>query len=279
VRNGWRYVLVAVEPDLHRALGLQRSERGHRGERRGLRLFSAEAAAHPRDLDHDLVPADAEHVGDDRLHLGGVLGAAVELERPALFGHRQRHLGLEIEVILPAGADLALELQVRRGQRGLDVAPLHHVRITEERAGREPTFDGGDRAEHFPLGHHRGDAGAARLVALADHQRDRLAEELRLVFDEQRLVVHHRPDVVLAGDVGVGEDAADSGDGAGAGDVEALELRVRVRRGDDLPDQQPVRRREVVDVARLAAGVPQAGLVRRGFVQRRAGVKNFGHGI
>ena len=75
----------------------------------GLHLLAAEGAAHAQALDGHLVAVQAEHVRDDLLGLGRVLGAALHEDLAALVDARQRAVGLEVEVLLAGELELAAE--------------------------------------------------------------------------------------------------------------------------------------------------------------------------
>ena len=87
---GHRHVLGAVQPQPDRAAGEGRAERGDRGEAVRLHLLAAEPAAHPQALHGDVVAGEPEHVGDDLLRLGRVLGAALHEDLAALVDQGQR---------------------------------------------------------------------------------------------------------------------------------------------------------------------------------------------
>ena len=72
------------QPDPDRPAGQGGAERGDRREPVRLHLLAAEAAAHPQALHGDAVAGDAEHVRDDLLGLGRVLGAGLDEDLAAL---------------------------------------------------------------------------------------------------------------------------------------------------------------------------------------------------
>ena len=157
---GHRHVLRAGQPQPHRAAGERRAERRDRGEPVRLHLLAAEAAAHPQALHGDLVAVQAEHVGDDLLRLGRVLGAALHEDLAALVDQRQRAVGLEVEVLLAGDlGDSPLKTCADAGQPGLDVAALDGRLAALEAVGR-------DRLVHR-------DQRRQRLVVDLDRQRRR----------------------------------------------------------------------------------------------------------
>ena len=60
-----------------------------------------------------------EHVRDDLLRLGRVLGAGLDEDLARLVDERQRGVGLQVEVLLPGELELALEDVRAPAQRGL----------------------------------------------------------------------------------------------------------------------------------------------------------------
>ena len=92
----------------------------------------------------------------------------------------------------------------RRRQRARRVAAPHALGLGEEAAGGDRVLDRQDRRQRLVDHADRGGGGARLLLGLGEHPGDRLAVKADLV-GEQRLVVARRPDVVLARDVGRGE--------------------------------------------------------------------------
>ena len=105
---------------------------------------------------------------------------------------------------------------------------------------------------------------ASPRVSRHDGEHD-LAVELDLSVDEHRIVVQHRADVVLAGNVGGGEHRDHAGRGAHRIEIDAEQLPGRDRRAADRDMQQPLRLADVVDEGRAAGD-----MLRRGVVAHRA---------
>src|SRR5690606_26584014 len=119
---GHRHVVVAVEPQLARPAGGTGGERGDHRPLRRLRLLAAEAAAHAPDLAGDESVGDAERARHDVLHLARMLGGGMDEHVAVLPRHGERGLTLEIEMLLPADAQRALEAMAGAGERRLHVA-------------------------------------------------------------------------------------------------------------------------------------------------------------
>ena len=113
-RNGCRLPVMVMSwvrfsRRLHRPAGERRAQRGDRGQAVRLELLAAEPAAHPQALHGDLVRRQAQHVRDDVLGLGRVLGAGLDEDLAVLVDQGQRGVGLQVEVLLPAELELAGE--------------------------------------------------------------------------------------------------------------------------------------------------------------------------
>ena len=120
-------VVVAVETDLAGAAGDAGGERGERSPLRRLALLAPEAAAHSAHLAGDVGVGQAEHAGDDVLHLRRVLGRGQDVHRAVLVGDGERDLAFEVEVLLAADAQGAFEPMRAPGDRGVGVAAAEGV--------------------------------------------------------------------------------------------------------------------------------------------------------
>ena len=161
---GHREVLRAVEPQPHRAAREHGAERGDRREPVRLHLLAAEAAAHAQRLHGDPVARQAEHVRDDLLRLGRVLRAAVDEHLPLGVDVRERRVRLEVEVLLSADLDDALEDVRRRRERGLGIAAADRAGGALERARLDRLGHGDDRRERLVLDAHGGGTEPGGLV-------------------------------------------------------------------------------------------------------------------
>ena len=106
---GQREVVVAIEADLARSARHARGERGDRRPGAGLAFLAAEAAAHAPRLHGDEGVRDSEDAGDDVLRLGRVLRRGVHRHLVPFAGKGERRLALEIEMLLPADRELAIQ--------------------------------------------------------------------------------------------------------------------------------------------------------------------------
>ncbi len=270
---GQHHVLPARQADPHRPADLRRRQRGHRGPGVGLHFLAAERAAHAQALDDDGVLRQPEHPRHDLLRLGRMLGRRVDHQPAVVVAIGERGVGLEVEVLLAADAQLALEAVRRVAQRGLGVAAVQAIAVGEEAAGGNRVLDRPHRRQRFVVDADRAGREARGLLGLGDHPGNRLAGEADL-GGKQRLVVPRRARVVLAGHVGGGEhgDHADRRE-RGAG-VDRYDPRVRSGCLDrpgvgDVRDIGP----QIVDVAGRAGDVAD-----RRFV-RQAGADSAGGGV
>ena len=77
------------------------------GRQCGLRLFPAEAAAHPPADADDLVQRQAQRMGDDRLNLARVLRGRMDRDLTRFAGDGEGGLRLQVEMLLPADGEFA----------------------------------------------------------------------------------------------------------------------------------------------------------------------------
>ena len=124
---GHDHVVVPVDPRLHRPPGLVGENGGDAGVERRLGFLTAEAAAHPPDLDGDGMRGEAERVGDQVLHLARVLRRAVDQHVAVFLRHGERDMAFQIELVLAADIDAALEAVLRAFQSAVAPPPASWV--------------------------------------------------------------------------------------------------------------------------------------------------------
>ncbi len=191
-----RHVLRAREPEPDRAPGERGPERRDGREPVRLHLLAAEPAAHPQALHGDVVVVEAEHVGDDLLRLGGVLGAALHEDLAVLVDQGQRRVRLEVEVLLPSHLGHAAEDLRRAGQTTLDVAAGDHRLSALEARGADRLRQRHDRGQRLVVDLHCRGSETGRLERLSEHPADGVADEHHLIREERLVVLH--PGVVDA---------------------------------------------------------------------------------
>ena len=244
------HVVVAIEPDLAGPAGNARAECRDRGPLRGLRLLAAERAAHAAHLHRHIADRHVEHVGNEMLHLARMLRRGVDQHVAVLTRDGERHLAFEIKVLLPADAQPAFHAIGAFGERGGAVVLAEGVVGQDVLVGGERVIDGhAVRAgRDLKLGELD---GAPRFAARLRHHRERdLPVKLDASFDEDRIVVQHRPDIVLAGNVCGGEHSDHAGRGAHRIEIDAKQLPDGYRRTADRDMQQAFRLPHVVHEGR-----------------------------
>ncbi len=259
---GHHHVVVAVEPHLARPAGHARGERGDRGPLRGLRLLAAEAAAHAPHLDRHRGDRHVEHVRDEMLQLARMLARRVD-HHVVLARNGERYLAFEIELLLSADADRAREPVRACRKRGRAVLRGEDVIRQHVGVGCQRVVDRDERRLRFHLDSWRAAPPAAHLAGLRHHGEHDLIVEFDGLVGEDRVVVQHRPDIVLAGNIGRGQHQHDAGRGAHRVEIDRLEPPPRDRRAAERDMQRPLRLADVVDIGCRAADVPDRGIVRR----------------
>ena len=163
-------------------------------------------------------------------------------------GHRDDTLRLDVDVLLAAGAVLALDHEVGLGEAAGEVALLDRDLL--EDAARALGVE--DRLGRAAVEPHR--RRQQPLAVLVGQEEDRLLGVAHLALDEEGLVVLDERDDVAAGDVAVIDD----------GETRPVEVEVdggQLAGGDGGADGPPVQQAgeaEVVDVPRHAAGLVEA---------------------
>ena len=182
-------IIVPVEPEL---AGLARHMGGQRGESAGLGglgFLAAKGAAHAPRLHGDEGVGHGEHPRHHALHHCGVLGGGMDEHLASLARHGEGGLSLEIEMLLPADAQLSREL-VGRLRDGLRRVAHPEIVIGQNlRIRRQRILDGEDGRLLLDL--HMGQSGGAtRLIAgPGDDHEDHLPPEDHGAIGDQGIVV------------------------------------------------------------------------------------------
>ena len=171
------------------------------GEPRRELLLAAEGAAGVLLHDNAVLGVETERALHGGVDVVRALHRAMDRDAAVRPGHGDHALGLDVELLLVADPVGSLDDQVRLGEARLQVPPGDGV-VGEDVVGREHVRDGWERLSAEPDVVARGmgeGKGGGR------HQGDGLADVADLVRGEDRLVVLHEVDDVLAGHVGRGE--------------------------------------------------------------------------
>lgn len=247
-------VLIAGQPQPNGPSGQRRPQRGNRGETVRLHFLTAEAPAHAQALHRNVMVVQSQHVGDDFLGLGGVLRAALNEHLPTLVHVRQRRVGLQVEVFLPAELELPTETVGSVGQADFDVAAAHRGLAALETVCGNGFPDGDQGRQGFVLDLNGFRAEARCFQTFAKHPAHRVAVEHDLAGEEGFVVLD--AGVVDARHVLSRQHPDHPGHLKGGGDVQGRHAGVGVR-GLQRPGMEHVlvADDEVVGVERGARGV------------------------
>ena len=189
--------------------GLVGDQGRQQGGMSGLRLLASEPAPHPRADAYDHVLAQAEAMRDHGLDLARVLGRGVDGDLARLAGNGQGRLGLQVEMLLPAGAEGPFDHVLGPLERGRGVSPRHPAGRADEVTAGDRVVDRQNGRQRFHLEPDRGPGRAQGRPALAGQHDDRLADMMALVRGQQLLVVEDRAEMVVARHVGRREHRRD----------------------------------------------------------------------
>ena len=268
-------IVVAVETQLAWASRDARRKRCGHGPLRRLALLAAEAAAHAPRLAGHIGIGNAEHAGHHMLHFRGMLGRGIDMDVAILARDRQRDLAFEIEMLLPADAEPAVQLQGRLRDRRIRIAAAVSVIGQNGFTALQRVLDRDARRLGFDLHHRLLDRAARDIPIRRDDGEERLTQKADVGVDEERIVAEGRRHVVLAGDVGCGEHGHHAGHGTHGRDIERDQSPARLRRLTDGHMQRALGLADVVDILRGALDVLDAGIVRQGLadVAERLGIR------
>ena len=267
---GRHHVDLTRQPELHRPAGMVRRDRCCGCDPGGVALLAAEAAAQAAHHRRHAVKVAPEQPRADMLHLGRMLGRGMDRDVAVLAWQREGDLAFEIEMLLPADAELGFEPMRCTCQRRIGIAAQHrrrrlHIGLSfQRRRDVEDRFFGLDLDDDFL------DSGTRRIERFRDDHRQRLARELDPVDGEQRFVLADGRNVVLAGNVRRAKHRDYAGHLRRHGDVDFHEFPA----GDGTQHQCTVQRvgrfGHVVDIQRLPRDVLQRAVVAPRLVDLRA---------
>ena len=255
------HIVIAV---IAHPAGLPGQPGGNRtgnGQRVALAFLAAKAAAHPPHFDPDGVHRQPQRLGNLVLHLGRVLGRGMDHHVAIVLRQGQRHLPLQIEMLLSADLDPALDHHWRCSNRGLRVALAPQLRpALKPRTGGQRVVNRQDRL-FLGIGNPPQPCGLARRqMAGGHHQKHRLTDVMHQAPRQQRLIPGmggRQVDVMRQ--VGVGQHPHHAGGRA---------HRRKVHRGNGAACDGGQAERQVQCVGRGGNIVDIAGLA--GDMQRRA---------
>src|SRR5215207_500642 len=189
---------------------------------------------------------------------------------------RQGDLAFEIEVLLPADAEPTFQFHRRLCDRRMRITATISIIRQHGFAALQRILDGDARGLGFDL-HHRLLDGAARHVAVRrDDGEQGLTQKADVDVDEERIVAEGGRYVVLAGNVGRGENRHDARYGAYGRYVEGEQSPARLRRLTDGDVQRALGLADIVDILRRTLNVLDAGIVRQGLADMAEGFRIHG---
>ena len=174
---GQHKILVAVQPDLARPIGVIGRQRCQRRPLGGLTFLAAEAAAHTADLAHHLRLAQPQHTRNRVLHLARMLGGTVHMHLAALERHGHGNLSFEIEMLLPANPLPAAQPLFGQSQRGRGIGDTEGVIGQDGAVFGQSLIDSHNGRVLLDLDDRQPRGAACQIAGLGNHQKQRLAEK------------------------------------------------------------------------------------------------------
>jgi hypothetical protein len=262
-------VVVAVQPQLDRALQPLRRHRGDAGDGRRLRFLAAEAAAHAPAFHAHRMGRPPQRMRHHGLHLAGVLGRTPQLQAAAFGRCCVGDLAFEVEVFLAADVQPCVQaLRCRGDGRGRVASHQVHgrqhmlagfvrgpgVQQRGQRLGLDDVACAGGRAPCLFAGvrHHH------------EHRLPQVAQRGAGLASQDGVVVHQRAAFVGPRDARGGEHVHHAGQRAQRVQVHRLQHTMRQRRQAQGRVQRAGQFGQVVGVGRAPAHVQRGRLVRVG---------------
>ena len=267
-----RHVELTRQPHAHWTARLHRPERGDGGPRVRLHLLAAERAAHAHAFHGHVFSRQPEHARDDFLRLRRMLRGRLRDDAARLVDPGDRRLRFQIEVLLAADRQLAVD-----AQRGCHTLERGRIAARKTEAVRQETprvnrlLDRQDGRQRVVF--HDDACGAAlrRFQRLAEHPRHGLAV-IHHLGGKQWLVMTRWTTIGLAWRIARAERRHDARLLERRRGIQARHARMRVR-SRHRPRVQQVRkaRDEIVRVHRAAGHVAARALVRKRLTGDRHG--------
>ena len=258
-------IVVAVVAHATGTAGRARRHGAGDGERVALALLAPEAAAHPAHLDPDCRHRRIQRLGHLVLDLGRMLRRGMDEHAVVILRQRQGGLSLQVEVLLTADLDLAVDGARAAGEGGggvaLDVDPRP---VLEPAVGGERLLDRQDGFERLDLDPPLSRGAPRRQMAGGDDEIDRLAEVEHVVDRQERLVMRRGADVIGVRQITRRQHRDHTRRVAHAVEVEARDPATRHVGQTEAEVQRPGGRGNVVDVARGAGDVQRGGVMGQG---------------
>ena len=194
-------VVVAVEPQLDRALELVRRNCGPHRQMAGLRLLAAKAAAHAPAFHPHRVLVQTERVRHPVLHFAGMLGTGINKPLVLLLRQRVGDLPFQVEVFLAADFERAAERERGPRQGACGVTAFYKNRRQHIALRRERLFDAqnGRQRANVELDCARAAPGLHHRVGY--HQAHHLAHVLHRVEREDGFIADERREHAMARNV------------------------------------------------------------------------------
>ena len=181
-------VIVAIQPQLDRALEFCRSHSCPHRQMTSLRLLAAKTATHAAAFHPDGVVVQAQRVRHPVLHFAGVLRAGVHQPLVLLLRQHVGNLAFEVKVFL--ATDFKRATQRVRGLRqgGLGIAAPDRHRRQHKAAGRQRLADAQNGRQGFDVEFDQPGSAACQHHVVSQHQANHLADMLHRIAGKDRLV-------------------------------------------------------------------------------------------
>ena len=144
---------------------------------------------------------EIEHVRDDVLHFGWMLSRRTDEDRAVFASLGAGRICLEIEMILTAERDLALELQGRSCQGAFDIAAPNVIWFGVKTLCCDSFLGRKNCGQGFVFDDDLGGSGAASLGGFTNNKGHDLPVIKSFMIGEKNLIVPDRADIVQTRDI------------------------------------------------------------------------------
>ena len=250
---GHDHVVIAIKTELGRTSGFGRNNGGQCRPLHGLCFLAAKPAAHAAHFDRNRIGRTAQHIGNIVLHLGRMLGGAMQQHIAILARNGKTDLPFKVKMILPANVHPPGMTMLGARQSRLGIALLHHMWRCYEKLLFQCFGNIQNRRQFFIFDFCQLGCGTGLRTGFCSDTKDRLAIKLHDAIGQNRLIIGVGwRNVILTWNIIGGQNTYHARCSADLGQVQLANLAMRDGRRTRCQMQGAKRFIDIINIDRLA---------------------------